>query len=196
MNCVSRRCDPDRPVELRVRRDEVKLPTSQVDPRSTRRVRGTPQHATNKPGKNIKVGLAPGPIAITPNGKTAYVALGLRWVTPINTATNKPGRAIKDGNDPTAIAITPNGKTVYVTNCGNNCAGYAGTVTPINTSVGKAGKPIKVGQFPEAIAITPNGKTAYVSNNISGTVTPINTATNKALKAIKVPYAGAIVITP
>ena len=48
------------------------------------------------------------PIAITPNGKTAYVANAPSdTVTPISTATNTALKAIKVGTDPVAIAITP-----------------------------------------------------------------------------------------
>jgi hypothetical protein len=63
-----------------------------------------------------------GPIAITPNGKTAYAvtapgsAAPSDAVTPINTATNKPGKAIKVGGNLVKIAITLNGKTVYAVN--------------------------------------------------------------------------------
>ena len=52
----------------------------------------------SKTGKAIRVGKTPVYIAITPNGKTAYVA---NWesatVTPIRTATNKAIKAIKAG---------------------------------------------------------------------------------------------------
>jgi YVTN family beta-propeller protein len=51
-------------------------------------------------------------IAITPNGKTAYVANGgSGTVTPIRTATSKAGKAIRVGGYgafPINIAITPN----------------------------------------------------------------------------------------
>ena len=67
--------------------------------------------ATNTPGRPIQVPKLPQSIAITPDGKTAYVAnsgyeRGLT-VTPITTATNKPGRPIQVGKGPDAIAITP-----------------------------------------------------------------------------------------
>ena len=53
-----------------------------------------------------------GHIAITPDGKTAYVANdGSDTVTPINTATNTAGPLITTGTFPWAIAITPDGKT-------------------------------------------------------------------------------------
>jgi len=52
--------------------------------------------ATGTPGKPIRVGLgrfgvSVPQIAITPNGKTAYVTGPFGWVTPISTATNTPG---------------------------------------------------------------------------------------------------------
>ena len=64
--------------------------------------------ATNTPGKPIKVGKFPRVIAITPDGRTAYVAnQDSGTVTPICTATNTPGKPITVGSDPVAIAITP-----------------------------------------------------------------------------------------
>ena len=64
--------------------------------------------ATNRAGPPIKVGRNPSAIAISPDGKTAYVA---NWdagtVTPISTATSKEGHAIRTGKTPVAIAITP-----------------------------------------------------------------------------------------
>ena len=60
--------------------------------------------ATGKPGKAITVGGGASAIAITPNGKTAYVANGVNGtgdtVIPIDTATNKPGKAITVGAAP------------------------------------------------------------------------------------------------
>ncbi|MGP7996825.1 MAG: YncE family protein [Streptosporangiaceae bacterium] len=64
--------------------------------------------ATNKAGEAIKVGVSPFAIAITSNGKTAYVAnADSGTVTPIRTATNTALKAIKVGVGPDAIAITP-----------------------------------------------------------------------------------------
>ena len=68
--------------------------------------------ATNKAGKAITVGGFPGYIAITPNGKTAYVSNG-STVTAIRTATNTAFKTIT-WQTPGNIAITPDGKTAYV----------------------------------------------------------------------------------
>ena len=122
--------------------------------------------ATNTTGEPIEVGGGPGSgrgpglIAVTPDGKTAYVVIVGHpgAVVPIATATNTPGPPIEIGNHPDGIVITPDGKTVYVANINS------GTVTPIATATNTAGEPVVVGVRPRAIAVTPDGKTAYVVN--------------------------------
>jgi DNA-binding beta-propeller fold protein YncE len=124
--------------------------------------------ATGTPGKPIHVGFSSayfffsGQIAITPDGKTAYVASqnGCRifepctyTVTPISTATNTPGKPIPVGGFGPywfggQIVITPDGKTAYV-NTGSG-------VTPISTATNTPGNPIHVpGGATGGIAITP-----------------------------------------
>ncbi len=154
--------------------------------------------ATGRPGKPIQVGPGPGAIAITPNGKWAYVAdtgtpvHPVNYVVPINLATGKVGSPIHTGISPMAIAITPNGKWAYVADTGWPQARLQGHyVTPINLATNRPGKPIPVGAAPLSIAITPNGKWAYVANSGYGfgnhfTVTPIDLATDRPSKPIPV----------
>jgi len=124
--------------------------------------------ATNSAGPPIPVGAFPDAMAITPDGKTVYVAnANSNTVTPINTATSKPGPAIKAGSAPAAIAITPDGRTAYVVD------GGSGRVRPITIATNKPGTPITVGPLtsdPTAIAITPDGSTAYVASFVAGLV--------------------------
>jgi len=65
--------------------------------------------ATNKALPRIKIGGSPVDVAITPDGRTAYVASFLKnTVTPIRTATNKALAPITTGGfQPVAIVITP-----------------------------------------------------------------------------------------
>ena len=152
------------------------------------------QHRHQRAWQPIKVGLDPGVIAITPDGKTAYVANDtLGTVTPISTATNVPGKPIKVGPGPGVIAITPDGKTAYVV-LENDPRSLSGTVIPISTATSMPGKPIKVGPGPGVIAITPDGKTACVVGAF--TVTPISTATNTPGKPIYIGSNITIAITP
>ena len=139
-------------------------PTSSAPP--LRRTTVTPvATATNTPGKPIKIGgigrlTAETAIAITPDGKTAYIADGNhRTVIPVATATNTPGKPIKINGTPVAIAITPDGKTAYIATAAyiaGSCAGCSvGTVIPVATATDTPGRPIKIGRIPKAIAITP-----------------------------------------
>ena len=161
--------------------------------------------ATNTPGTPIKLGTQPGSIAITPDGKTAYIAnLSPATVIPVSTATNTPGKPIKLGGGHTeAIAITPDGKTAYVV----NVLPKETRVIPVSTATNRPGKPINLGGSPAtgtAAAITPDGKTAYVvSGGAAGTtVIPVSTATNTPGKPIRLGGgsvagdAAAIAITP
>ena len=72
--------------------------TGEVTPIST---------ATNVPGRPIRVDCGPYFLAITPDGKTVWVASGERTVTPIATATNTLGKPIKFRGAIKAIAVSP-----------------------------------------------------------------------------------------
>jgi YVTN family beta-propeller protein len=141
---------------------------------------------TNTAGPAIKVGGHPLAIAITPNGKTAYVTSDTT-VTPVNTTTGAVGKAITVGGSTQIIAIAPNGKTAYAVSLG------PGTVTPIRTRTNTAGPPINLGAGD--LVITPNGKTAYA---LAGPgVIPFRTATDKAGTPITVKGANSdIMVTP
>lgn len=160
-----------------------------------------------KVGAKIKVGSYPDAVAITPNGKMAYVAnYTSNTVTPIDLATNKARPAIPVGVGPSAIAIAPNGKTAYVSDDGSSTV-LGDTVTPIDLATNKPESPITVGTGPQGIVITPDGSTAYVadagaivsgqSGAVGDTVTPIDLATKTAGKAITVGNGPTgIAITP
>jgi YVTN family beta-propeller protein len=140
-------------------------------------------------------------IAVTPNGRTAYISMthgehrdGV--VIPINLATGRVLRPIPVGIWPSDVSITANGKTAYVTNF------LSGTVTPIVNATETALAPINVGSRPSLVAVAPDGRTLYVFNVNAGTVTPVRTATGTALQPIRVPGAGSggtggsIAVTP
>ena len=134
-------------------------------------------------------------IAITPDGKTAYVTNSdSHDVTPIDTATNTALTPISVPERPYGIAITPDGTSAYV-------VGVTG-VTPIDLLTNTAGPPVPLGgslQLTAGVTITPDGKTAYVADRQpfgTGLVTPIDIAANTAGGAISVDHPYWIAITP
>ena len=117
-------------------------------------------------------------IAITPDGRTAYVVNSVGDGDPDHHRDqHRAPRPRRHGPD--AIAITPDGTPP-------TSSTWSGDGDPDRTATNTAGHPIAVGQYPDAIAITPDGRTAYVVNDNSDTVTPITTATNTAGDAIRV----------
>jgi len=103
--------------------------------------------ATNEAGKPIPVGQAPEHIAITPNGKTVYVAGQLGNVTQINIATNRVGNPIPVGVGVDDIIMTPT--TAYVASFGDD------TVTPVTIATNTVQPAISIANAFIAVAITP-----------------------------------------
>jgi DNA-binding beta-propeller fold protein YncE len=135
-------------------------------------------------------------IAMTPNGKTVYVAGATGQtteVTPIRTASNtalKPIR-LKTGGQTSDIVVAPNGKTLYVVTVGFGKQSSA--VTPIKVTTGAPLARIKLSQSaiasPYGFVVTPDSRTAYVGGENG--VTPINLLANTAQKLIKLPSTGS-----
>jgi len=144
---------------------------------------------TPKSPATVATGRGPVAIAVTPDGKSAYVVAGPNgiWQYNINPATGaltpKSPATVATGPNPEPIAVTPNGKYAYVANC-PRCSAKprnspsasppkpaANTIWEyrINQSTGALSpKPIAIaaiGTGANAIAITPNSKSLYIAIN-------------------------------
>jgi len=146
-------------------------------------------------GKLIKVaGLNPGGIAITPDGRFAYVTCRTGGVAVIDTATNQAvevpdgGKLIKVGQNPFGIAITPDGRFAYVADEGVALTEVGAGVSVIDTTINQAievpdgERRIKAGRIPRAVAITQDGRFAYVTDAGSNAVSVIDTTTNQPIE--------------
>lgn len=130
--------------------------------------------ATNQAGAPIPVGGDPDSVAISPDGRTAYVSNEIDGtVSVIETATDRvAGAPIAAGSNPAEVALTPSGGTLYVTDELSN------RVTVIDTATREPIGSIKVGSFPNGIAVAPDGLSVLVSNAGADTVSVIDTLTN------------------
>ncbi len=115
----------------------------------------------------INTGVTPAGIAITPNGKFAYVAnnnnygiTGQDTVSVLNLNTLTPETTISDAslNQPYTITINPQGTIAYVTNSSGS------TITMISTATNTVAGTITGFDGPSGMVVTANGKTAYVNN--------------------------------
>jgi len=126
------------------------------------------------PGSTTAYLSALGPIAITPDGGTAYLGGAHDGVvTPVDLRNDRALHPITVGDFPIeAIAITPNGRTAYAVE-----GGIADTVVPIDLATGTVGPGIHVtgpqGLGP-SFAIAPTGRMAFVSNLSEDTVRSVS----------------------
>jgi YVTN family beta-propeller protein len=137
-------------------------------------------------GQTIPAGQTPGFVAISPNGRLAYVAnRAAGVVTVIDTAVDKVTATIPvQAGPPQYLAFAPDGKHVYVSIF--NDQSTINVVGVLDTTSNSIVSTIPVGTRPFALAVTPDGSRLYVPNHDSGTVSVIDTATSKVTTDIKV----------
>lgn len=120
-------------------------------------------------GNPIAVGEGPQGIAITADGKTAYVACyGSAEIFPINLSTRKPGEPISVKRHPYSIAIAYN-KMAYVTHHGSH------EISSIDLETGVVKTAFTLKEKPLALAI--DGQMAYVTCHDLKGIIPIQLET-------------------
>jgi YVTN family beta-propeller protein len=147
-------------------------------------------------------------IAISPDGKTAYVVLdNNNTLTKIDltAATPKEGPEIRVGNVPHSVVISADGTTAYVSNeagriaTENDFQEYSngtpvvakyptgstatGTVSVVNLSTFTVTGSIETGLHPTGMAFY--GKYLLVANTYSDSISVIDTAINQEVRKIK-----------
>jgi PKD repeat protein len=135
--------------------------------------------ATAKPSY-LPLDFTPGLMAITPNGKTAYIGdHGLNRVFPVALPAGPVGAPITvgaAGTSITGIAVSPNGATAYVTS--DELSNFTlGSLTPITVATNSVGTAIPIAGA-NGVALTSDGTTAFVTSTANGDVYPVATATN------------------
>jgi YVTN family beta-propeller protein len=123
-------------------------------------------------GTPVAVGKKPVSVAITPDGRHAYVTNEAgKSVSVIETGLRRIVATVELGKEPFGIAITPDGKYAYVTDFADE------EVSVISTQTNAVVKSIPVGDGPTGIAISPTGGFAYVADHAQNVVEVINTET-------------------
>jgi YVTN family beta-propeller protein len=119
-------------------------------------------------------------VAVSPNGKFAYVASESGVVSVIDTASQRVSATIPVGSGADFVAFSPDSTRAYVTHFGGN------SVAVIDTSSNSVIANITVGSGSYAVAVSPDGSKAYVTNENSGTVSVIDTSSNTVIDTVNV----------
>lgn len=136
----------------------------------------------------ISVGSMPEAIAITPDGKNAYVSnIDSKDISVIDTSKNMTTSTIPIvAGPPQYLAISPDGKRIYVTLYDPTAGIHA--VAVIDASAKIVSAIIPVGLRPYGLATTPDGSEVYVADHDSAAISVIDAMTNKV--------AGTIAVAP
>ena len=135
---------------------------------------------TQKTVKTIKIGRYPRGIAVSSDGKTAYVAeMGGNRIHVVNLEDFSVSY-IPIGSNPRAIVLSPDNSMMYVT------MNLSGKVASWNLSTNKAGKTVKTGKAARSLAISDDGSALFVVNFVSDTVSKVRTSDMKTVQTLKV----------
>ena len=139
-------------------------------------------------------GATPVAIALTPDGRRAFVAdEGPDTVQAFTVAGDGSLAAngapvATGGNDPSAVAVAPDGRFAYVANrAGNSVRAFAvqgdGTLSPIGAAVPTGGIQAR------SVVVVPGGGRVYVASSTSAEVTPYAVGVDGGVMAIGAPVA-------
>lgn len=147
----------------------------------------------------IGVGSLPLGVAVTPDGKTAYVAsLGLGTVSVVDAASHKVTATVtaSAADAVWGLALAPDGSMLYAAVQGGTQTS-AGSVAIIATASNKVVDQVPVGVGPVYLAASADGSRVYVANQSDNTVSVLDTASRKIVATIAVGSAPTgIAVTP
>lgn len=129
----------------------------------------------------VPIGKSPSYIAITPNGRLAYVTLrNDGQIAVVDLLVNLPVKIIPAGTRPIGIAISED-NVGFATNAGSD------DITVFNAKLAESSTiTIPVGVTPVGVAFNPEGNIAYVTNRLSNTVSVIDVFKHKVIDTIPV----------
>jgi YVTN family beta-propeller protein len=145
-----------------------------------------PEVAIPALGTPIQVGKTPDFVAVSPNGRHAYIAnRDAQLVSVVDTAINQVTATIPTpAGPPQFLAFAPDGRKLYVTIFNDERTIHTIDVidTASNTVIATIPQPAR----PFLPAITPDGKRLFVPNHDIAAVSVIDTDSNKVIAQIKV----------
>src|SRR3989475_56240 len=132
---------------------------------------------TNTVVATIAVGKRPRGMALSPDRRTVYVALGEDdALGVVDVASAKQTQTIPAGRDPELVVLSPDGKIAYVSN------EEIAHASAIDIASGKTLFSTPVGVEPEGVGITRDGTKLYVTAETNSTVSVLDAKTGRLLK--------------
>jgi YVTN family beta-propeller protein len=148
--------------------------------------------STNQVITQIPVGRSPIRIAMTPDGRKAYVSNAPDGtLSVIDTANRVVTKTISVGRDAQELAVTPDGGRVFVVHK------TSGDITVVETSTDTVIFDVAIGgSGSRDVAVSPDGRFAYVANATASMVNVIDTSTYAVTNIPTQPGPRRLLLTP
>jgi len=145
-----------------------------------------PEVARPALGATIQAGKTPSFVAVSPDGRHAYIANSdAQVITVMDTAVNQVTATIPiAAGPPQFLTFTPDGRTLYVTIFNNQ--GTIHEIDALDTASNTRIATIPQSARPFHPAVSPDGKLLYVPHLDAAYVSVVNTTTNTVIAQIKV----------
>jgi YVTN family beta-propeller protein len=139
--------------------------------------------------------VSPNDVAISPDGRTVYLAGCKPICTPgfvqlLDTTSKLFGTQIQIGGNPYRIAMAPNGARAYTA----NLSGPSVSVIDLAANTVVATVPVPV--QPTGVAVSPDSRTVWVASQTGGMLTAIDAASNQVRASVPIALARDVVVTP
>lgn len=126
--------------------------------------------------------LSPAALAVTPNGKSLWVACATgRQVMEVDATTQRILRKVAVPGAASGVAIAPDGRRLYVT-----CASPESVVAIINPAAGTLLGTLPAGHTATGPAVSADGRWLYVANRFNDEIGVVDLATRKTVRRIPV----------
>lgn len=131
------------------------------------------------PTATIRVGPGADGIAVSPDGRRAYVTNSLAdTVSVIDTGTNTVVATYDVDGYPMGVGVSPDGSRVYVTSV------YANSLSVLDAASGRVLSRTRIGDYPADLVVSPDGSRVYVANSNSENVAVFDTATVRVVARV------------
>src|SRR2546421_615197 len=131
----------------------------------------------------VPVGTSPAGVAVSPDGRYAYIAGGGDdAVSGFDTGSRTIATtvALPAGSSPAGVALAPDGGSAYVAN------EVSASVTVINTRSGAVEATIPAGTSPFGVAASPDGRWVYVADLGPGKLAVIDTRVDEVVSTVSI----------
>lgn len=146
-------------------------------------------------GEFLLPDVRPSDVALTPDGRTVYLAGCKAICTPgfvqlLDTATRRFTAEIEVGGNPYRVAVARDGLRAYTANLSGP------SVSVIDTATQRVIATVDVAVQPTGLAVSPDSRTVWVASQTGGALTAIDAPSHAVRASLPLPASRDVAVSP